>query len=79
VREQRGLGHRVLIACGSGISRSSAFAIAALKEEEGLGLLEAFRQVRRRHPEAMPHRPVWESLCDYYQEGVTYQALLGAA
>ena len=77
VREHKREGHRILIACGAGINRSSAFAIATLKEEEGLNLLDAFRDIKRKHREAMPHQPVWESLCSYYQEDVPYKALLG--
>src|SRR5512136_1818127 len=38
VLNQKRLGHRVLIACGAGMSRSVAFAVAALKEDEGLFL-----------------------------------------
>ncbi len=75
---------RVLIACGAGISRSAAFAVAALKETEGLDLLDALRAVTQRHPEAMPHMALWESLCAYYDEDIpffdtlrkTYRALL---
>jgi len=76
VRLEKALGRNVLIACGAGISRSATFTIAALKEEESLGLLEAFRQVRAKHPGAMPHPALWESLCDYYGEDVPYMRLL---
>jgi protein-tyrosine phosphatase len=81
VRLEKALGRNVLIACGAGISRSGTFTIAALKEEEGLGLLEAFREVRARHPGALPHPVLWKSLCEYYAEDVPYSALLarGAA
>ena len=68
VRAEKCKGHRVLVACGAGINRSAAFCVAVLKEEEGLGLLEALRAVREKHSEALPHPPVWESLCRYYQE-----------
>jgi hypothetical protein len=27
-----------------------------------LCLLDAFKEVKKRHPESMPHEPVWESL-----------------
>ena len=72
IREQKGLDHRILVACGAGINRSSSFCAAALKEEEGLSLLEAFKEVKRKHPESMPHKPVWESLCKYYNEITPY-------
>ena len=63
----------VLIACGAGISRSAAFAVAALKEVEQLSLLDAFRVVRQHHPQALPHPAIWESLCTYYQEVVPFR------
>ncbi len=72
VKEHKAKGDRILIACGAGINRSSAFATAALKEEENLSLFEAFKQVKRCHPESMPHPPVWESLCQYYGEDIPY-------
>jgi protein-tyrosine phosphatase len=72
VREHKAMGNRVLVACGAGINRSSSFCAAALKEEEGLSLFEAFKEVKRLHPESMPHEPVWESLCKYYNETTSY-------
>ena len=75
VRLEKALGRNVLIACGMGISRSATFAIAALMEEEGLGLLDAFGEVRARHPEALPHPALWQSLCDHYGEDVPYARL----
>ena len=72
IKEHKSKGNRVLVACGAGINRSSAFSAAILKEEEGLTLLEAFKEVKRLHPESMPHQPVWESLCNYYNEFTPY-------
>jgi hypothetical protein len=72
VRNHKSQGHSTLIACGAGINRSTTFAVAVLKEEENLGLLEAFLAVKRAHPEALPHPPLWDSLCQYYQESVSY-------
>ena len=72
IKEQKAKGNRILVACGAGINRSSAFSAAALKEEEGLTLFEAFKEVKQRHPESMPHQPVWESLCKYYNETALY-------
>lgn len=68
---------KVLVACGAGISRSVAFAVAALKEAEGLSLLEALRLVHTHHAEALPHPALWKSLCDYYQEDVPLHEMLG--
>jgi protein-tyrosine phosphatase len=72
IREHKQMGNRVLVACGAGINRSSMFSAAALKEEEGLSLFDAFKEVKRKHPESMPHEPVWKSLCEYYKESVPY-------
>ena len=72
IREQKTLGCRVLVACGAGINRSSAFCTAILREEEGLTLFDAFKEVKRKHPESIPHQPVWESLCKYYNEPIPY-------
>jgi protein-tyrosine phosphatase len=72
IREHKAKGNSVLVACGAGINRSSSFCAAALKEEEGLSLFEAFKEVKRNHPESMPHEPVWESLCKYYDETTPY-------
>jgi protein-tyrosine phosphatase len=65
-------GNKILVACGAGINRSTAFCMAALKEAEGLSLWEAFKEIKRRHPESMPHEPVWESFCRYYNESTPY-------
>jgi len=72
IREQKKLERRILVACGAGINRSSTYCTAALKEEEGLSLFETFKEVKRLHPESMPHEPVWESLCRYYGETTPY-------
>jgi protein-tyrosine phosphatase len=72
IRKHKAQDNRVLVACGAGINRSSSFCAAALKEAEGLSLFEAFKEVKRLHPESMPHEPVWESLCKYYNETTPY-------
>jgi protein-tyrosine phosphatase len=69
---EREKGNKVLVACGAGMNRSTAFCMAALKETEGLSLLDAFKEIRRRHPESMPHELVWESFCRYYNETTPY-------
>jgi Dual specificity phosphatase, catalytic domain len=76
VLAQRAAGVRVLVACGAGISRSTTFAIAALKQAEGLALLDAAREVRRLHPDGMPHHALWASLCAHYREPVSYLDLV---
>lgn len=71
-------GRKVLIACGAGMSRSVAFAVAFLKEAEGLSLLDAVRTVGRHHPESLPYPALWESLCSYYGEEIPLQMMLDA-
>lgn len=78
VLAQRAAGKAVLVACGAGISRSTSFAIAALKEAEGLPLLQAAREVRRLHPDGLPHMALWSSLCLHYKEPQEYLALIRA-
>jgi atypical dual specificity phosphatase len=78
VLSEKRQGRTVLIACGAGISRSVAFAVAVLKEDEGLSLLEAVQSVKKRHPESMPHPALWQSLCDYYNEEIPISAMLRA-
>ncbi len=76
VMAEKERGRAVLIACGAGVSRSAAFAVAVLKEVEGLNLLDALRAVKQRHPKAMPHPAIWDSLCTYYDEAVSFGNIL---
>ena len=69
-------GHTALVACGAGISRSASFAIAVIKEQESLSLLEAWQIVQGAHPPACPHPALWKSLCDYYGESVSWVEML---
>lgn len=75
IRREKHMGNTVLIACEAGISRSVSFAISVLKEEEELNLLDAFHDIRQRHPSAMPHPALWKSLCTYYDEHIPLRAL----
>jgi protein-tyrosine phosphatase len=75
VRRNKQDDRRVLIACGAGISRSVSFAIASLKEAEGLTLLESYQAILQHHPEAMPHPALWESLRQYYGEAMTFDEM----
>lgn len=72
VRSEYAKGNRVLVACGAGISRAVTFAAAALKEEDGLSLIDAMHDIARVHPEGMPHPELWQSLCSYYGENVPF-------
>jgi protein-tyrosine phosphatase len=76
VLSEKRQGHTVLIACGAGQSRSVVFAITALKETENLSLLTAWQEVKRQHPEALPHMALWESLCNYYDEPIPFLRIL---
>jgi protein-tyrosine phosphatase len=67
---------KVLVACAMGISRSSTFCIAALKEIEGLSLAEAYRTVKTVHRITMPHQALWESLSDFYDEPAPYRHVI---
>lgn len=78
ILSQHASGQHVLVACGAGISRSTTFAIAAIKEAERLSLLEAARLVRRAYPNGMPHPALWSSLCRQYQEPLSYMDLVRA-
>lgn len=72
VKEQHDAGNVTLIACGAGVSRS----VAAIKEVEGMSLLEAFGLVRAAHPDSLPHPLLWRSLCDHCDEHATYVQML---
>lgn len=66
VTEQQAQGRRVLIACASGISRSSLLAVAALCRIEGLSMENAFWQVRAVNKDAMPDEIQWNSVSKYF-------------
>jgi len=68
VRGQKAEGRTVLVACARGASRSVTFAVAALREEEGLTTLDALREVVAARRVARPHPALWRSLCERYGE-----------
>jgi hypothetical protein len=76
IREQKAEGRSVLVACGAGVSRSVTFAVAALREEEGISLLDAYREVVAARAEARPHPVLWKSLCDCYGESVPFAEMI---
>lgn len=73
VREQKAASKTILVACGAGISRSTTFAIGALKEEEGGTVLENYLKIREKHENALPHMSLWHSLNQHYGEDTLYQ------
>lgn len=72
LREQKAAGKTVVSACGAGISRSTTFALAALVEEENLSLLDAFREIHVRHPDALPNPALWRVLLERYDEEMSF-------
>ena len=54
-KAQKASGHKLVIGCGAGISRSVTFTMAVLHEAEGISLLDAYEQIAAVHPDAMPH------------------------
>jgi hypothetical protein len=61
-----------------GANRSAAFTVAALKEAEGLDLLQALQVVKSQHPDTLIHPALWASLCDYYRENIPFLDALRA-
>ena len=78
VASMRDRGLNVLVACGAGISRSSAYCMAALKEAEGLSLLAAFQSVCSVHRDAFPLPPLWASLGEFFREPISFETVLEA-
>ena len=76
ILEEKEKGNKVLVACGAGINRSTVFCMAALKEVEGLSLLDAYKEIKEKHPDSLPNEPVWESFCSYYNESAPYFDLM---
>lgn len=70
IANQKSLGKRTLVACGAGMSRSAAFVVAALKEDEHLSLRDALQIVKKCHSMTMIHPKLWLSLCVFYQEEI---------
>ncbi len=66
LQEQVKAHNPVLVMCGAGISRSSAFILAYLLEK-GYDLHDAYRLLRQAHPPAKPHYMVWISLISHYK------------
>lgn len=79
IKEHAAQKNNILITCGAGINRSTAYCVIALKEIERLGRLMAYKEVKQKHYEALPNKYVWESLWDYYHEAVPYLSVMKAA
>lgn len=72
VLAQHEAGQRVLIACGAGVSRSVTFAVGTLAQAEGLSLVDAFGQIRKVHPRAMPDELHWKTLTQLFDEDIDF-------
>lgn len=72
VRDHHAAQEKVLVTCGAGISRSVTMTIAALKAIEGGDLEHTYRDVRKRHPDAMPDQVHWDSIATYFGEKVPF-------
>jgi hypothetical protein len=70
------VGKSVLVACGAGVSRSVTFAVAVLRTEEGLSLLDAYREVAGARAEPRPHPALLKSLCDCYGETASFAEMI---
>jgi histidinol-phosphate aminotransferase len=55
-------GHRVLVHCDSGVSRSPAIVAAFLAATGGISVEAALRRIQDKHWEADPDPVVWESI-----------------
>lgn len=64
--DQIGRGHRVLVHCEMGISRSPAIAAAYLHLAQGVALDQALHAVRAARPLAEPHPALIASLFSYF-------------
>lgn len=68
IQAQKRLGKTILVACGAGISRSVAFGMAALVEEEGLSIWNAYGEIYKHYQDAMPNPELCRSLAQYYHQ-----------
>jgi len=75
VRDEIESGHRVLVVCGEGISRSATIVLAYLVSS-GMTLPEAYRLLRMAYPKADPHPVLWASLLEHYDLPYTWLDIL---
>ena len=66
VQAQRRAGHKTLVACLMGQSRSATFVFACLLAD-GCTPPEAWRLLKSRHPNAYPHPILLQSLLECYR------------
>jgi dual specificity MAP kinase phosphatase len=63
---QRRAGHKVLVHCVGGVSRSVTFTLAYLIEYQGMSLPEAYARIILRRAVARPHGELLASLVKHY-------------
>lgn len=66
IHQQVEAGHKVLVHCHMGVSRSVSMVMAYLIAYEGMTLAEAFGILREGRPSAYPHEMLLVSLIDRY-------------
>jgi protein-tyrosine phosphatase len=60
------VGHKVLVVCGAGISRSST-AVLAYLVSTGMSLPDAYRLLKSHHSIANPNPVLWDCLIKYFK------------
>ena len=68
-------GHKILISCAAGRSRSVTMTIALLHRKAGRAFEDAIREVLAKRPEAYPHPDILLSACRYCGETLTFAQL----
>lgn len=66
-------GHRILVSCAAGRSRSVTMTIALLHRKTGLSFFDAAREVVAKRPEAYPHPDVLASAARYCGETLAFE------
>jgi len=66
IRTRVAANQLVLVMCGAGISRSATMVLAYMVDH-GYDLHEAYKILKKAHPDANPHPALWQSLITRYQ------------
>lgn len=69
-------GTKVLVACGAGMSRSAALALAYLMEKQGYNLRYAWKLVKFHHAIADVAPQLWDFLLKRYQQPYSITEIL---